>query len=95
MLAGPAARLAVARSVEPNPVWLANTGWPLMLTAAVPVTASDSAYDPAAGTSMVPVNVADHPLALTPLAGACPFQARSAPDTVPVAAGGPVIVVLL
>ncbi len=44
---------------------------------------------------MVPVNVADHPLALTPAAGAWPFQARSAPDTVPVAAGVPVIVVLL
>ena len=66
-----------------------------MLTAAVPVTPSDSAYVPAVGMSMVPVNVADHPVALTPAAGACPFQARSALGTVPVAAGVPVIVVLL
>ena len=44
---------------------------------------------------MVPVNFADHPLALTPGAGDLPPQDSATPGTVPVAAGVPESVVLL
>ena len=76
---------------------LANTALPLIVTDAVPVT--DERQRVASrrrAASMVPVNLADHPLALTPGGRRLAVPGDSAMSgTVPVAAGVPVSVVLL